>query len=276
MAIVKEVYGFWYTVHKIPFFCILPHACISIPYYSEAADCDIDKGQQKTANLLHFYLFYVKIIKPKRKSEKFMKDLRKIIARNICALRTDMNMTQLRLAQILNYSDKAVSKWERGEAIPDIIVLKQIADYFGVSVDYLLEEDHGDNLHPTRDLVSLKRRNRVIITITSIACVWLVATIIFAIIVSISPDSPAWLAYVFAVPASSIVWLVFNSIWGIRRVNFLIISLLIWSLIISIYLTVFICAQRSLWVLFIVGIPVNFIITFLPGTGLYRYTAKKK
>ena len=205
-----------------------------------------------------------------------MKDLRKIIARNICALRTDMNMTQLRLAQILNYSDKAVSKWERGEAIPDIIVLKQIADYFGVSVDYLLEEDHGDNLHPTRDLVSLKRRNRVIITITSIACVWLVATIIFAIIVSISPDSPAWLAYVFAVPASSIVWLVFNSIWGIRRVNFLIISLLIWSLIISIYLTVFICAQRSLWVLFIVGIPVNFIITFLPGTGLYRYTAKKK
>ena len=231
---------------------------------------------KKTANLLHFYLFYVKIIKPKRKSEKFMKDLRKIIARNICALRTDMNMTQLRLAQILNYSDKAVSKWERGEAIPDIIVLKQIADYFGVSVDYLLEEDHGDNLHPTRDLVSLKRRNRVIITITSIACVWLVATIIFSIIVSISPDSLAWLAYVFAVPASSIVWLVFNSIWGIRRVNFLIISLLIWSLIISIYLTVFICAQRSLWVLFIVGIPVNFIITFLPGTGLYRYTAKKK
>lgn len=221
-------------------------------------------------------MFYVKIIKPKRKSEKFMKDLRKIIARNICALRTDMNMTQLRLAQILNYSDKAVSKWERGEAIPDIIVLKQIADYFGVSVDYLLEEDHGDNLHPTRDLVSLKRRNRVIITITSIACVWLVATIIFSIIVSISPDSLAWLAYVFAVPASSIVWLVFNSIWGIRRVNFLIISLLIWSLIISIYLTVFICAQRSLWVLFIVGIPVNFIITFLPGTGLYRYTAKKK
>ena len=57
MAIVKEVYGFWYTVHKIPFFCILPHACISIPYYSEAADCDIDKGQQKTANLLHFYQY---------------------------------------------------------------------------------------------------------------------------------------------------------------------------------------------------------------------------
>ncbi len=205
-----------------------------------------------------------------------MKDLRKIIAGNICALRIDMNMTQLQLAEMLNYSDKAVSKWERGEAIPDVTVLKQIADYFGVSVDYLLEENHGDNAHPTRELVSLKRRNRAIITITSVACAWLVATIIFAIIVLVSPDSPAWLAYVLAVPASSIVWLVFNCIWGRRRLNFFIITILIWTLILSIYLSALICADRNIWSLFIVGIPVNFIIAFLPGTGLHRYTAKKK
>lgn len=205
-----------------------------------------------------------------------MKDLRENIAKNICALRTDMNMTQAQLAEMLNYSDKAVSKWERGEALPDVVVLKQIADHFGVSVDYLLEEDHADNLHPTHQLIRLKQRNRAIITIMSVACAWLVATIIFAIIVSISPNSPAWLSYLFAVPAGSIVWLVFNCIWGKRRLNFLIVAILIWSLIISIYFTVLVCASVNIWVLFIVGIPLQFIAVFLPGIGLFRYRAERK
>ena len=70
-----------------------------------------------------------------------MKDLRSIIAKNIQTLRIENKLTQLELAGILNYSDKAISKWERAEAIPDVTVLKRIADYFGVSVDFLL--DHG-------------------------------------------------------------------------------------------------------------------------------------
>ncbi len=205
-----------------------------------------------------------------------MKDLREIIAKNICALRTDMNMTQLQLAEMLNYSDKAVSKWERGEAIPDVTVLKQIADHFGVTVDYLLEDDHGDDARPAKQLLSLKRRNRVIITIMSVACAWLVATVIFAILVSAVPESPAWLSYIFAIPVSSIVWLVFNSIWGKRKLNFLIVTILIWTLILSIYLTAFVCAQMNIWALYIVGIPIQFIAIFLPGTGLFRYTQKRK
>ena len=204
-----------------------------------------------------------------------MKDLRKIIAKNICALRTDMNITQLQLAEMLNYSDKAVSKWERGEAIPDVVVLKQIADYFGVTLDYLLEEDHGDNIHPTKELTSLKHRNRALITIMSVAGAWLIATIVFAILVSTSPASPAWLAYVFAMPASCIVWLVFNCIWGRRRLNFIIVSLLLWTFILSIHLTAFVCAEINIWVLFIVGIPIQFIVAFLPGIGLFRYSAER-
>ena len=55
-------------------------------------------------------------------------ELRGIIAKNICSLRTGAGLTQLQLAEILNYSDKAVSKWERGESVPDIFMLKRIAD----------------------------------------------------------------------------------------------------------------------------------------------------
>ena len=59
-----------------------------------------------------------------------MKDLKLVIAKNIAKLRVDSNMTQNELAQKLNYSDKAVSKWERGESLPDISVLVQIAEIF--------------------------------------------------------------------------------------------------------------------------------------------------
>ena len=73
-----------------------------------------------------------------------MNDLREIVAKNICELRREANMTQLMLAEKLNYSDKAVSKWERGESVPDVFMLKTIADLFGVTVDYLLTDDHRE------------------------------------------------------------------------------------------------------------------------------------
>ena len=60
-----------------------------------------------------------------------MEDIKPIIAKNITALRQGAKLTQIELAERLNYSDKAVSKWERAESIPDITVLKTIADMFG-------------------------------------------------------------------------------------------------------------------------------------------------
>ena len=73
-----------------------------------------------------------------------MEDLKPIIAKNITVLRQNAKMTQFDLAEKLNYSDKAISKWERAEAIPDVSVLKSIADLFGVTVDYLLQDGHTD------------------------------------------------------------------------------------------------------------------------------------
>ena len=81
-----------------------------------------------------------------------MNDIKDIFAKNLSELRQASGMTQLELGERLNYSDKTVSKWERGESIPDAGMLKQIADVFGVSVDYLLEEDHEKAAVYTADL----------------------------------------------------------------------------------------------------------------------------
>ena len=112
--------------------------------------------------------------------------LKNIIAQNIAELRRNNNMTQIELAEKLNYSDKAISKWERGESIPDVAVLKNIADIFLVSVDYLLEETHKRPMPPAAQATTRKRR-RGVITWLGVLLVWMVATISFVTLQLVFP-----------------------------------------------------------------------------------------
>ena len=57
---------------------------------------------------------------------------------NISRLRKERDMPQSKLADILNVTRQAVSKWERGEGFPDISILCEISNVFGTSVDNLL------------------------------------------------------------------------------------------------------------------------------------------
>ncbi|MBR4304931.1 MAG: helix-turn-helix transcriptional regulator [Clostridia bacterium] len=185
-------------------------------------------------------------------------ELKAIIAKNIAALRTGAGMTQIDLAEKLNYSDKAVSKWERGESIPDVLVLKQIADMFQVTVDYLLEEEHAPAV--TSSLKDkIRRHNRGFITAISILLVWLLATFIFMIVDTLGIENSIWFIFIYAVPSTFVVWLVFNSIWFDRRRNFMIVSLLIWSVLASAYLTL-LPFELNVWLLFVVGVPGQLII----------------
>ena len=194
-----------------------------------------------------------------------MQDLRKIIAENICELRMNAQMTQAGLAEILNYTDKAVSKWERGEAVPDITVLKEIADYFGVSVDYLLKKEHSaDEIAPSR-AHRAEAINRFIITMITLVSVWVFASIAFIILMLSPAEAPPWLAYIYAVPVCSVVLLVLNSVWGRRKLNFLIVSVLLWSLFLSVYLSLLTLGSLNLWMLFIVCAPAQAVILFVPG-----------
>ena len=194
-----------------------------------------------------------------------MTELRDTIAKNICDLRTGAGMTQLALAEVLNYSDKAVSKWERAESVPDIAVLKQIAEYFDVSVDYLLEEDHEAHRRHAQRISTATHHNRAIIASLSVACVWCIAVLIFVLLKMATPLEPlakgGWLFFVYAVPVSMVVLLVFNSIWFNRRRNFLYISFLVWSLIPSLYLS-FLCLPPyfNLWPIFFLIVPAQLVI----------------
>lgn len=196
-----------------------------------------------------------------------MTDLKQIIAKNISSLRREAAMTQFELAEKLNYSDKAVSKWERGESIPDVAVLKAIADIFSVSVDYLLCEEHGKKIKKHEMPGQRRFINHGFITGMAIALVWLVAILVF-----VTGDvfrefmmGRHWLIFIWAVPMSLIVWLVFNSVWFNPRHNFIIVSLLMWSALTAIHLSLIIFLNVNVRFIYLLGVPGQVIIFFWSG-----------
>ena len=183
-------------------------------------------------------------------------------------------MTQAELADVLNYTDKAVSKWERGEAIPDVTVLKQIADYFGVSVDYLLHKEHKESEGLAHKSAKARSKNRFIITMICAVSVFVLATVAFAVsyyLGAVKP--PSWIYFIYAAPVCATVVLVLNSVWGKRRLNFIIVSALLWSLLASVYFTALTVFSLNIWVMFIVGAPAQLVILFIPGL---KPTKRKK
>ena len=193
-------------------------------------------------------------------------NLKAVIAGNIADLRKNKNMTHMDLAQKLNYTDKAISKWERGESIPDVIVLKNIADLFDVTVDYLLTSEHPEPIQVSEDAAETSKkhqslRTRGFVTGMSVLLVWLVATVLFMIFDMVGDEAIShWLIFVYAVPASMVLWLVMNSIWFNKRRNYPIISMLMWSVLASVYVTVWRIANYNAWIIFMLGIPGQAIV----------------
>ena len=149
-------------------------------------------------------------------------NIKKHFAKNLSSYRRQSGMTQLELAERLNYSDKSISKWERGDGLPDLFVAATIADMLGVSLNDLISEREPKRI--------LHRRNKLIITGLSIGLVWLVASILFFIFQLALPSFAAWMFFAYAVPASAIVCIVFTCVWWKKIYRFLSVSALIWSL----------------------------------------------
>lgn len=190
-----------------------------------------------------------------------MENIKFIIAKNISELRISNSMTQLELAEKLHYSDKAVSKWERGDSMPEISTLVAIANLFGVTLDYLVSEKHSSADKSALSVYdNRKKTNRTIITAISILLVWFIALVVYVFIDIISSDIHwHWVTFLYSVPAALIVWLVFNSIWFNTRLNYLIISLLVWSVIACIHIT-FLIFKINIWQIYALGVPGQLVI----------------
>ena len=185
------------------------------------------------------------------------------IGSNIALQRKRCGLTQAGLAEKLNYSDKAVSKWERGESMPDVLTLMQLAEQFEISVNDLLEDPNQlpgnpGKLEKAMTQVSekaLKRKaDKNVILGLSTTLVWFIALLIFVVISSF--DLPySWISFFYAVPITAIVLLSLRSAWQDFRWNRALISIIVWGFLLSIYLTFLVFLRFNMWKLFLLGIP---------------------
>ena len=188
-----------------------------------------------------------------------MKEINKVISNNLVTLRKQNNLKQSDVAEKLNYSDKTISKWETGEIVPSVENLLELCKLYGVSLNDIVSQ------LPQEKTASAKKdysaRNKLIISLLSVSAVWILATIVF-VYAKILFSETIWMAYIWAVPVSAILGIIFNTLWGTKKFRFVCISILLWSLIACFYLQFL---HYNLFALFFLGIPAQVAILLWSG-----------
>ena len=203
-----------------------------------------------------------------------MKDLKQIIAENLTRLRQQVGLTQLQLADMLNYSDKAVSKWERGESIPDLRVLIQLAEIYHIKIDDIVREQPGVVVKPRLNLA----KRHLLITLLSVGLVWLVATVTFmALYYVTSLREYTYLIFVCAPFASAVIFLVFSALWYRRLITTLATSAVVWSVVLIVHCFLWrFTTDIPIWPFYLVAIGVQLlVIGWFVLRKLYKPNVKK-
>ena len=198
-----------------------------------------------------------------------LSELKLISASNIIKLRTEAGLTQAELGEKLNYSDKTISKWERGEAIPDAYVLTQMAEIFDVTVDYLLSS-HDAWESPEQQAARQEEAGYSVSMIIAISVlgVWTMALTIFVLLWLF--DIILWETFIVALPVSILTYMVLICVFRRRQHLQFVIAAFVLSLFILLYFTL---PMQKPWQLFLIAIPAE-IIVFL-SCNIRRRPRKK-
>lgn len=182
-----------------------------------------------------------------------MKNTKEIIQQNLIALRKQNGLTQLELATKINYSDKAISRWEKGEVMPSVDILESLANVYGVQIAYFFEE-HQDEVSKE---INLKTKNiYVAITLSMVLVVWTIAVILFFMLKEYQ-GKYYFMIFVWSVPATvyAIRFNIFR--WFQDKYYILINTLCLWSTFVAIY---FQWINLNIWQIFLMGIPMQLLI----------------
>lgn len=199
------------------------------------------------------------------------------LAKNLVYYRKANNLTQSGLADKLNYSDKAVSKWERGESIPDLYTISLITELYGITFNDLCYEineenlpnktEENDNSESSSKLESIKKiikpekLPKMLITILSTSLIWFIATAVYVILkVAVPGITNAYLAFVVSFPLSFILLLIFACVWGNHLTQALCVTGLVWTFALFVH-SLFI-NNENMALVYVIAIPFQVLIIF--------------
>ncbi|MCR5184702.1 MAG: helix-turn-helix domain-containing protein [Bacilli bacterium] len=187
-----------------------------------------------------------------------MASINENIAKNIILLRKERKWTQQDLAERVNYSDKTISKWERGESTPDIEMLCKVAEVFNVDINFLIAE------HSNLEVKNLQNQNYkfvrgLLIVILVCVAIFTISTIIFTFPTLRDPQNAKrfWVAFVFAIPFCSLVCIFYSRRSHYWLMQMICVSVFIWSLIASLFCVGLVMGYYAFWMLFLVGVPIQ-------------------
>ena len=188
---------------------------------------------------------------------KNTRDIKEIIGGNIAFLRKGKKWTQLELAEKMDYSDKAISKWERGESSPDPDALLALANLFDVQIDYFFHENEDEQ----KKFVKKSNKmflNELLLTILLCISVFTISTVVFMIgsLRDINNAKTFWIAFIYAIPLCAIVISIFLKRHGYRFAMSISISVLLWSILLVGFLQLLI-SNYNAWMIFLVGVPLE-------------------
>ena len=201
-----------------------------------------------------------------------LSELKLISASNIIRLRTQAGLTQAELGEKLNYSDKTISKWERGEAIPDAYELTQMAEIFGVTVDYLLStHDAWENPNQQEEQEQGMSRHSVnMIIAIAVLGVWTMALSVFVLLWLL--DYIVWQTFIVALPVSILTYMVLICVFNRRKYLQYVIAAFVLSVFVLLY---FVLPLQKPWQLFLVAVPA-IVLVFLSCNIRQRPRKKQK
>ena len=182
------------------------------------------------------------------------KDIKQIIAKNLANLRKNKKITQTELAEQFGYSDKAISKWENGDTLPDIQTLYQLCEFYNVTLDFLVSEQSFDE-----KIIYINHLNKRVIINNSLiellycSFVWILAVIIYVYLYTFS-EINYWQIFIWALPATTIVMLLFTKVWKQKLYTFIVRSLFFWTLVTACYIQFI---EYNIWPLFFLMIPIQ-------------------
>ncbi len=196
-----------------------------------------------------------------------MENLSEITGKNLSALRKARGMTQQQLADVLHYSDKSISKWELGYACPSVDILKEFADFYGVTVDFLITPQSEETAKEvvTKEIQSHGRANKAIVLSLANVVVALIFTLIFVSRILNGQLGMANFSLLFwSLPACiSISIAAVRILYGKQRiVNTVLLSAFQWSILLGIVFHFLFVADppMSIWYILILGAPIQAIL----------------
>ena len=196
-----------------------------------------------------------------------MENIKEIIAKNLVELRKSHKLTQQALAEKLNYTDKAISRWEHAETLPDIETLCRVCDIYGVKFEYLLQKEQPKNPAKNPNVRKDNVGGKVVTTLIGVSTVWLLVTVLYALMWQRAP----WNLFIWALPATALVLGICNyAMFGSKIFRMLTSSFFIWLLLLSIYIELLISNKDNIWSIFIIGLPLQTIIILIENLKIYR------